>query len=292
VNSTLRARIEPDTVFYGPMRLPYFRTAAAAATLVASAFAQTPNGPVPMPVPVPVSPPTTDPAAAAHPSSLGPDAETSSAAHSTAPGSPTSVATSTSATVPDARSFPRLFLRAAIGVGYMINSTVWEGSRFLGGVDASGGAAAFEVDIGSAVRPGFVVAGSFSIQGINDASITNDTRTVRYPRHDPRLWMVAVMLDVYPGTQRSFHLGGSLGFSALQISENSDVPAAMIAAAPIGTGFAVAPHIGYEWLVDNDWTGGVVCRFLYGRTEGDFAGDGVETDNVRGAVMMVSVTYN
>jgi hypothetical protein len=186
----------------------------------------------------------------------------------------------------DAHSHKGFFLRMAIGGGYLSSARTLEGPTYQGKVDAGGGAVALEVAVGGALSPGFILAGSYTVHTVGDARLTNDTRNIR-ALHDPGLTMLAAMLDVYPNPTGGFHLGGSLGFATLRVRADSSIPASDEGQS----GFGIAPHIGYEWWVSNYWGLGVLGRFVFARTEGDYA-DSRANDTLTGAAILFSATYN
>jgi hypothetical protein len=186
----------------------------------------------------------------------------------------------------DAHSHTGFFLRMAIGGGYMATASTLEGPTFPGKVDAAGGALALEVAIGGALSPGIILAGSYSVLTVGNAKLTDDTRTYR-PAHDMGLTMVAAMLDVYPNPRAGFHFGGGLGFASVRARPGDDAQAS----SGGQNGFGLAPHVGYEWWVSNYWGLGVLGRFVFARTAGDYA-DGREKDTVTGGAILFSATYN
>jgi hypothetical protein len=186
----------------------------------------------------------------------------------------------------DAHSHTGFFLRMAIGGGYMATSSTLEGATFPGKVDAAGGAIALDLAIGGALSPGIILAGSYSVLTVGDAKLTNDTRVYR-PAHDMGLTLLAAMLDVYPNPRAGFHFGGALGFASVRARADEDAQAS----SGGQNGFGLAPHVGYEWWVSNYWGLGVLGRFVFARTQGDYA-DGKEKDSVVGAAILFSATYN
>ncbi len=174
----------------------------------------------------------------------------------------------------------------AIGGGYMATATTLEGPTFGGKVDSAGGAIALEIALGGALSPGIILAGSYSVLTVGNAKLTNDTRSYR-PEHDMGLTMLAAMLDVYPNPRAGFHFGGGLGFASVRVRANEDAQASDGGQ----NGFGIAPHIGYEWWVSNYWGLGVLGRFVFARTEGDYS-DGREKDSSAGFGILFSATYN
>jgi hypothetical protein len=174
-----------------------------------------------------------------------------------------------------------------IGGGYVANTSTYEGPTFPGKVDAGGGAFTLEISVGGALSPGLILAGSFTTHNVGNAKLTNDTRSYR-PPHDPSLSMLAAMIDVYPNPKGGFHLGGALGFASFRVRADTDAHAS----SDGQNGFGIAPHVGYEWWVGNYWGIGVLGRFIFARTEGDYAADGREKDTVTGGAILFSATYN
>ena len=186
----------------------------------------------------------------------------------------------------DAHSHTGFFLRMAVGGGYMHTSSTLVGPTCPGKVDAAGGAASLEISIGGALSPGIILAGSYSALTVGNAKLTNDTRVYR-PAHDMTLTLLAAMIDVYPNPKTGFHFGGGLGFASSRVRADDDAQAGSSGQ----NGFGIAPHVGYEWWVSNYWGLGVLGRFVFARTEGDYA-DGKEKDTLTGGVILFSATYN
>jgi len=174
----------------------------------------------------------------------------------------------------------------ALGLGFMTDSAKIEGGTDAGEVDAKGAAIALELAIGGALSPGFILAGSFTFQGLNNPQLSNDTRLMR-PDHRPQLTMLALMADIYPNPKRGFHFGGALGIASLRVRDDR----ATASDANDENGFGFAPHVGYEWWVSNYWGLGVLGRFVYARTKGDYAG-GTATESVTASSISFSATYN
>jgi hypothetical protein len=179
----------------------------------------------------------------------------------------------------------------ALGGGFMSDASTLEGPTYKGKVDASGGAVALEVAIGGALSPGLILAGTYTAHTVGDAKLTHDTRTqgaaTYRPAHDPGLTMLGAMIDVYPSPKGGFHLGGALGLASLRVRADEDD----LSSSNAQNGFGLAPHVGYEWWVANYWGLGVLGRFIFARTTGDYA-DGREKDIVIGGAILFSATYN
>ncbi len=174
----------------------------------------------------------------------------------------------------------------ALGIGYMADSAKIEGGAYAGEVDARGVAVPLELAIGGAISPGFILAGSFTFQGLSRPNLTNDTRLMR-PDHRPQLTMLALMADIYPNPKQGFHVGGGLGFASLRVRDDGFANTS----SNDENGFGFAPHVGYEWWVSNYWGLGVLGRFIYARTKGDYA-DGTATESITASSISFSATYN
>src|SRR6266498_520645 len=215
---TLPRVVLGSTVFLGPMR-PSLLVAAAAillagrSVLAQSAPSAPPSSTAPAAPPPPnqAAPPpaTSPPAASPLPTSYPPQqAYPPPPGYPAQPGYPPSGAPRPP---PDAHSHAGFFLRMALGIGYMADSAKIEGGAYAGEVDARGVAVPLELAIGGAISPGFILAGSFTFQGLSRPNLTNDTRLMR-PDHRPQLTMLALMADIYPNPKQGFHVGGGLGF--------------------------------------------------------------------------------
>jgi hypothetical protein len=186
------------------------------------------------------------------------------------------------------------FLRMSLGIGYLGDSVSLSDGGYSGQVTAKGPAAAFEIDLGGSIVPGFSLSGSFLLHSIGDTNLSNDTRTFvdsvsgtpspSRLTQNPQLSMLAVMADVYPNPQTGFHVGGALGFASMQARRGTEGD------GPNG-GFGLAPHAGYEWWVADYWGLGVQGRLLYARTRSPYAG-ARQTDQVVTFTVAFSATYN
>jgi hypothetical protein len=194
---------------------------------------------------------------------------------------------------PDAHTHSGFFLRLSLGTGFMSDDVSLTDAGYGGGVTAKGPAVSFEVDVGGAIVPGFSLSGSFLLNAIGDSTLSNDTRTftasgaalteTRFPQ-TPQVSMLGVMGDVYPNPRQGFHVGGVLGFATMQARRSDDSNGS-------SGGFALAPHVGYEWWVGDYWGLGVLGRLFYARTRSPYA-DGRQTDKVVAFTISFSATYN
>jgi hypothetical protein len=174
----------------------------------------------------------------------------------------------------------------ALGAGRMNDSATIEGGTYAGSVDARGGAATAELDIGGAISKGFILAGSYVGTFLGSPDLKNDTRLVRTSRAS-NLSMLSVMGDVYPNPSGGFHVGGSLGVASVR---DTDVPNATRSSQD-QTGLGLSAHVGYEWWVGNYWGLGGLLRFTYAGTKGDYVG-GTATDHITAFTLLFTATYN
>jgi hypothetical protein len=181
----------------------------------------------------------------------------------------------------------------ALGGGYMTETSKFGGGAYQGQVTAAGGGLGLDIAIGGALIPGFILAGSIAVTNVGNATLYNDSRSNTVTNqpyrsgHDPQLTVLAMLLDVYPNPQGGFHFGGALGFASLRIRGDSD-PDSSAESAGIG----IVPHVGYEWWVSNYWGLGVLGKFTFAHTEGDYAANSGIKSNVAAATILFSATYN
>jgi hypothetical protein len=181
----------------------------------------------------------------------------------------------------------------ALGGGYMTETSKFGGGMYQGQVTAAGGGLGLELAIGGALVPGFILAGSIAVSNVNNATLYNDSRSDAATNqafrsaHDPQLTMLAALLDVYPNPSDGFHFGGALGFASLRIRGEYNPDSSTMTA-----GLGIAPHVGYEWWVSNYWGLGVLGKFTYAHTEGDYAANSAIKNDVAAATILFSATYN
>ena len=173
-----------------------------------------------------------------------------------------------------------------LGGGYMSDSVKVEGGALPGEFHASGAAVTFELDIGGALSPGFILAGSIVSAQTGSAELSGDMRSVR-TAHDPRLTLLSALVDYYPNPKAGFHFGGLVGLAGLQVRDDQiENPK-----NENRGGLGIAPHVGYEFWVGNYWGLGVMGRFLYARTKGDLPQE-TQTDKVTYGSVLFTATYN
>lgn len=155
------------------------------------------------------------------------------------------------------RVHDRLYLRASLGPGYM-KTTFSEG--LLASKELSGGAGAFDLQLGGTPAKGLVVGGGLFMSSLEH----EDARPVAMALDESNPGSVGVValgpfIDYYPDPKEGLHFGGMLGLAAIGF----DTPGfAGDDAERVATGGAVGAFIGYDWWVAREWSLGAQLRYL------------------------------
>jgi len=160
---------------------------------------------------------------------------------------------------PDAAAAPRrsrLYISASVGLGGMHDDL--EGS--FGFVDgkANGASLGSDVVVGALVRPDLVVAGTVSLDWVQEPEVVINDRDVSDTVSVGVLFSLGALVDFALQPHGSgFHFRGGLAFSRLAVEDESG---AMSDHTP--SGLSILLGAGYEWRVSPQWGVGAMLRMV------------------------------
>ncbi len=152
-----------------------------------------------------------------------------------------------------------LYLSFGLSFGYFKNSIAYD-SGPIGDEKVSKGDVSFEFLLGGTPAPGVVIGGGLLAWGVGDPNVEVDGQTVK--NSELRSMSVASLgpfVDFYPDDKGGFHVQGFVGLSQLSFeddrgqSDSSEEP----------TGYSLAGAVGYDFWVGDQWSIGVLGRFMY-----------------------------
>lgn len=191
------------------------------------------------------------PAASATPAPATPAASTAPATSATpaASASPTTPA-------PEAdRVHKGFYFRGALGLGY--GGTKFTYERSSSDITVSGAGVGVDVWFGGSPAPGLALGGAFHFQQTVNPTISVNGIKLGETSSNLNTLLIGPFVDWFPDARGGFHLGGTLGFSRLSLTDENDNTTAL---SPFGFGGAFV--IGYDWWVGKDWSLGITGRLL------------------------------
>lgn len=187
---------------------------------------------------------------------------------------------------PPAWSHNGLYLRAAIGGGYMHDSFGAQGANGYGtfALDAAGASGSAEFAIGGSLRPGLNLALALFIESVQGPNITAAGIPTSSNIQVGTLAMLGPMIDWYPRPRHwgGWHLEGALAGARMTLSDNAGN---VVSQTPVGGGFEAG--LGYEFGLAPKFGLGVLARVV-----GAQLVDGSYNHTVEAASLLLTGTYN
>jgi len=106
--------------------------------------------------------------------------------------------------------------------------------------------------IGGAPSPGIVLGGALLLDSMPSTTLEADGYSLKT---GTTLATLGPFIDGYPNPRGGFHLGGTVGFSALKLSKDSGLVSDRL------NGFGLAAWLGYDWWVAEQWSVGGLLQF-------------------------------
>lgn len=152
---------------------------------------------------------------------------------------------------PTAHLHDGFYLRLSGGFGFGSDSLK---SHLISSGSMDGFATAGEIMIGGTPGAGVVVGGAVQTATIYSPTSKVNDQSVKGP-HQLALFAFGPFVDWYVNPHRGLHLQAFVGLSALgaDASKGSEDPG----------GLAFSLGVGYEWWVGEQWSMGILGRFLY-----------------------------
>lgn len=166
-------------------------------------------------------------------------------------------------TVTSAPRRSRLYVGATVGLGGMHDDM--DGPFGFGDGNADGASLASDLVIGGFVRPNLIVAGTMSIDWVQEPDVEFNGTDLSDRVSVGILFTAGAVVDYALRPHGSgFHFRGGLGFSRLGVTDE------------MGTQYDQSPDglsllgaAGYEWRVGPEWGVGVLLRVVSAFIDGD-----------------------
>jgi hypothetical protein len=155
------------------------------------------------------------------------------------------------------------YLRGNLGVGSLSSSFDDAGPNDFD-LDGSGFALGLDLMIGGSPSPGVAIGGAL-ISSVAP-SATFDRRGQELSDRRVGLGLIGPFVDGFFDPKKGWHLGGMLGFAAIDIEDDAATDAVTST-----RGLGGAAWLGYDFWVADEWSTGVLLRFAgaYTGAEGD-----------------------
>jgi hypothetical protein len=126
-----------------------------------------------------------------------------------------------------------------------------------------------EVAVGYAPWPGIVLGvGAYTATIPEHAVPSNDPRTGDYNFRLSQLAIFGPLLDFYPSADGGFHVQASPGVGTYVAGAGTATIEGPLAQAHSSAGFGFMLGVGYEWWIADQWSAGLMARFVYAATTG------------------------
>lgn len=162
---------------------------------------------------------------------------------------------------------------------------------FLGNSHIEGGGGAFELSVGGAVTPGFVLSGVFSSQQIASARLEQEGAPARGLTGPLTFVLLGVAIDWFPAARGDFHVGAAAAIAGAWVKSPQPAFTEYLG----GAGGALSAHVGYLHRVSDSWSLGLLLRLTGARLHGEDTQLGItgsEDDDVRSAALLVAACFN
>lgn len=178
-----------------------------------------------------------------------------------------------------------LYLRFGIGGGMVASRGTFEPALVLGGDKVRGGGVAIDTMLGGAVRPGLSIGGAVLVQEATRPRLTWDSGATE-PGNDVSFGLVGPFVDWHVDPRGGFHVGALLGVAIYETKDGNT--GSQVASEQ---GYGVAPHVGYDFWIGEQWSMGVLARGLYAGTSAAFSDGSSSKHSTVGGSLLLSFLY-
>jgi autotransporter-like protein len=187
----------------------------------------------------------------------------------------------------DPKTHDGFYFRGATGLGYTSSSVSYSpavqgfDSASLGGVSIG-----FDAWFGGSPIPGLAIGGGLTGYDVPSPTLKLNGQTVPSTSGSATLSIVALFGDYYFNPNAGLHLEGIVGYGVLssrdsQGNSSSNDP----------TGLALGLGFGNDWWVSDEWSIGVLGRFIYAPLSYSVGGESLKYSTITPA-LMATFTYN
>jgi hypothetical protein len=134
--------------------------------------------------------------------------------------------------------------------------------------------------IGGAPSPGIVLGGALLLDSMPSTTLEADGYSLKT---GTTLATLGPFIDGYPNPRGGFHLGGTVGFSALKLSKDAGL------ASDRPNGFGLAAWLGYDWWVAEQWSVGGLLQLSGAHTTRSAQLGDISVDTRSIALMLTAV---
>lgn len=174
------------------------------------------------------------------------------------------------------------------GVGRVSGASA---SRIKGSVGGFTGAT--HLALGGTPFRGLALGGSLDTLTLIGANGSPSDIRTRYEFDTSQLAIAGIFGDYYPSATRGFHVQASFGLSVYVMGQGDPANVDAGIASPhsaVGYGFSLA--VGNEWWIDEEWSMGLLPRFMLGWANGNDEWGTPYDHRVIGYSLLVTITYH
>jgi hypothetical protein len=140
---------------------------------------------------------------------------------------------------------------------------------------------------------GLALGGSLDTLTLLSADGAPSREPTRYEFDTSQLAVVGVFADYYPSATRGFHVQASFGLGVYVMGQGDpSVAEAGIASPHSSVGYGFTLGVGNEWWVDEDWSIGLLPRFMMGWASGNDEWGTPYDHRVIGYSLLATMTYH
>jgi len=192
----------------------------------------------------------------------------------------------TGAAAAEPRMHDGFYFRGATGLGYTRSSVSYSpavagfGDQSLGGVSIG-----FDAWFGGSPTPGLAIGGGLTGYDVPSPTLKVGGSSATFDGHET-LSIIALFGDYYFDPTKGMHLEGLVGFGALGLTaSNGQTSNNDPSGLALGLGF------GNDWWVSDEWSIGVLGRFIYAPLSYSAGGQSLKYSTITPA-LMATFTYN
>jgi hypothetical protein len=152
-----------------------------------------------------------------------------------------------------------------------------------------------ELAFGLTPGPGVVLGvGAYTATIPRLKADVTDTNTGSYRFRLSQLAVIGPFMDWYVSPEGGLHFQGSPGVATYVAGAGDAQRQGPLAQAHTAVGFGFMLGVGYEWWIGDQWSLGLLGRFMYGATSGsDASGNGLEwSHKTYVPALLISTTYH
>ena len=172
------------------------------------------------------------------------------------------------------------YFRGATGLGYL-KSSLSPTDESLSGL-----AIGFDAWFGGSPIPGLVIGGGITTFDVPSPNLKLGSQSQSFPGH-AMLDIVGVFGDYYFDPTKGLHAEALVGYSALSLTLNDGTTS-----SNDPSGLALGLGFGNDWWVSDEWSIGVLGRFIYAPLSVSGANGASEKWSTITPAVMATFTYN